>query len=76
MKLAENEKRNLKNLEEEYKAVAESREVEKWQNSNSKESFETWKLKKYVDKRIWEVVAEVGFGIIVALIIFSIVVRR
>ncbi len=62
----------MKSTEDDSRDEFEYLEVKEWQNSNSRDDYNTWKLKKYVDERIMQVV----IGVIVFVIVFSIVGRN
>ena len=56
---------NNKRYEEEAKTELERQEVEEYQNSETRDSFDVWKMKKYIDFRFYFLL-----GLIIVLVSF------
>lgn len=51
-------------MEDELTREEANLEYEQYQNSGTRDDFQTWKLKRYVDARILQVILAIIFGII------------
>lgn len=58
-----------KDLKEEIKAEQENLEYEDYERSGSEDTFETWKLKKYVDSRFYQLLVGIAVGLIVIFLL-------
>ena len=58
--------------DEGIKAEEEYLEVKEWEESNSDDTFEIWKVKKYIDERITQLI----IGFIVGIIVFGFIIKN
>ena len=52
--------------EEEHEVEMKKLDVEDWQNDNSEDSFDVWKMKKYVNEKIAIII-----GVVIGVIVVS-----